>query len=566
MLPKSLLKLSRLHLSEVQSTLLAAVLIGVLGALATLGFREIISLLERLLFGHAGDIVQTASGLGWWQRLLYPTLGGVLAGIVLQFSLRYTQAPVVADYMEDVSLGRGRIGARLSLTKAGSSALSIASGSSIGREGSMVQLAALTGSLLSRLFRLPTSRMRLLTACGAAAGVAAAYNAPIAGALFVGEIVLRSIAVDSLGPLLVASVTANLTAHHFLGMEAVYHMPPLQGDLNGPAALSYALLGLLAGALAPVFLMLLDLGKRGFSYLPPSPVLRLGLGGLVVGAISIASPQAWGNGYSTVDAILQGGWAVPALLMMLGCKMAATAASTGSGTVGGIFTPTLFVGAVIGALFGGAALALWPGASPLAQYTAVSMGAFLAATTHAPLTAVLIIFEMTGSYLVVPPLILACVLGYFVSRVIRPQSVYAHALPVAKPGLAKLTATDILHNDPPIIAESASQAELAELFRQRRWQHVYVVDSANRFVGAVSLHDFGPHMLSAANPEQALPPQLINTDYPRVQSDLALEQVLEAFTLHSGERLPVVEPNATLRGYVCKSDLLRMLQTQARAV
>jgi len=551
--------------SEVQYTLLAAVLVGILGALATLAFREAIDFLQRLLFGHGGDIVQTAASLAWWQRLFYPTLGGLLAGIVLQYSQRFQQAPVVADYMEDVSLGRGRIGARLSLAKAGPSALSIASGSSIGREGSMVQLAALTGSLFSRLFRIPTARMRLLTACGAAAGLATAYNAPIAGALFVGEIVLRSIAVDSLGPLLVASVTAHLTDHHFLGMEAVYHMPPLQGDLNGPAAISYALLGLSAGFLAPAFLALLDLGKRAFSLLPTAPILRLGLGGLAVGAISIASPEAWGNGYSTVDAILQGGWAVPALLLILGCKVAATSASTGSGTVGGIFTPTLFVGAVIGALYGGGAQALWPGASPLAQYTAVSMGAFLAATIHAPLTAVLMIFEMTGSYLMVPPLILACVLGYFVSRVIRPKSVYAHALP-ATGGLGELTANDLLHTDPPIVRASASVAELEGMFRDRRWQHVYVVDESGRFLGAVSLHDFRPYLETHGRTANNVPKELIRTNYPRTAIHAALAKVLETFADHSGERLPVVSADDTLLGYVCKSDLMRVLQEKAGAM
>jgi CIC family chloride channel protein len=139
-------------------------------------------------------------------------------------------------------------------------------------------------------------------------------------------------------------------------------------------------------------------------------------------------------------------------------------------------------------------------------------------------------------------------------------------LPATNASLAKLTANDILHSDPPTIAESATLAELEHVFVQRRWQHVYVVDHAGHFLGAVSLHDFGPHMHSAASPEAALPPQLIHTSYPRVQGNLALEQVLEAFTTHSGERLPVVNSNDTLRGYVSKSDLLRMLQTRASLI
>jgi CIC family chloride channel protein len=227
----------------------------------------------------------------------------------------------------------------------------------------MVQLAALAGSLVGRWRRAPIPRRRLMVACGAAAGVAAAYNAPIAAALFVAEIVLHSVALESLGPLLVAAVAAHLTAAQWVGAAPLYEVPAFSLEV-GASTLMLGLLGLAAGLAAPLYLQLLDRAHRFFSWWTAPLWLKLGAGGLLMGGISIASPQVWGNGYSVVNSVLQGGWAVPALLAVLGLKLAAVAATTGSGAVGGIFTPTLFVGAVAGALFGALLQWAWPGVVP----------------------------------------------------------------------------------------------------------------------------------------------------------------------------------------------------------
>ena len=538
--------------------LLAAAVIGCLGALATTAFRELLTLLESLLFGHADDLVRTAASLVWWQRLLVPALGGIAAGLTLQAMSRWlekrsTQGRASGDYMEALSLGDGTLGVRASLAKAASSALSVATGSSIGREGSMVQLAALVGTLPGRCWTLSTTTRRLMLACGAAAGITAAYNAPIAGTLFVAEIILGSLALDTLGPLLVAASVANLTTRYFLGADPAYHMPPVQWTLGWETGV-YALLGAAAGLLAPAFLAMLDSGKWLVSRLPSPLWLRLGLGGLVVGAASLLSPDAWGNGYSTVNAILQGGWTPAALGMVLACKLVATGASTGSGAVGGVFTPTLFVGAVLGALAGSAVHRLWPDASPAPLYAAIGMGAFLAATTHAPLTAVLMIFEMTGNPGLILPLMLACVLGYVIARAIRPRSVYAASLPVVR------RVEDVRRMAPPTVRLDQTAGELDLAFRESRWQHVYVVDGGGHFLGAISLHDFGPWLRDHATPTDPLPATLIRGDYPRIQSDMVLDDVLVEFSRHAGERLPVVGPEGELRGYLCKSDLLLILR------
>lgn len=558
--PLKLLLLERLRPGELQRTLLAAALIGCLGAFATIAFREVLMWLEQLLFGRSDGLVKAAEGLVWWHRVLVPAIGGVCAGALLQWSRSMLGTRKGEDYMEAISLGDGHIGTRLSVLKAASSALSVASGASIGREGPMVQLAALVGSLVGQQGRLAKPRLRLLVACGAAAGITAAYNAPIAGALFVAEIVLRSIAIETLGPLLVAAVAANLTVHQVMGFGSVYHMPIFHLRQTGEAGV-FALLGICAGLISPLFLLVLDGARKCFQRLPMPLWLKVGSGGLIVGAISAFDPAVWGNGYSVVNAILQDHWAWQALLGILLLKVLATAATTGSGAVGGVFTPTLFVGATVGALLGAAVHALWPEASPVAAYVAVGMGAFLAATTHAPLMAIMMIFEMTESYDLIAPLMLACVLSYFVKRVLHERSVYAPSLPAAaNDAFAQHTAAGIMHSNPPIVVLHQSFAATEQAFLQSRWQNVYVIDDAGQFCGAISLHDFGPALRAAADAAAPVPDSLLRRDYPRVTSDMTLGKILESFAGHSGERLPVIDAEHRLLGYVSKTDLILIMQ------
>jgi CIC family chloride channel protein len=406
-----------------------AALVGFCGALASVAFREGIRLFETLFTGQSISLVHAASDLVWWHRAAVPALGGALAGLVLHVAGRALKSAKPVDYMEAILVGDGRIGFRTTFWNSVSSLLSIASGGSIGREGPMVQLASMLGSRLGLLARAPIPRLRLMVACGSAAGIAAAYNAPISGALFVSEIVLGSTTMESFGPLVVASVTANATIHRFLGYGPVYDVPHIQFASNWEL-IFYVLLGVLLGHLAPPFLALLDFAKAQFVRLQLPLYWQLGLGGLIVGAVSILTPQVWGNGYSVVGNILQGQLVGLWLLAVLCAKVLATTATVGSGAVGGIFTPTLFIGCAVGALVGEGLHALLPSVTSVpSAYALVGMGGFLAATTHAPLTSILMLFEMTLDYDIVLPLMLACVTAHYAAKVYRGgKSVYSHAL------------------------------------------------------------------------------------------------------------------------------------------
>jgi CIC family chloride channel protein len=552
---------------ELTGLLFWAALTGFCGALASVAFREGIRLFEWLLTGETTGLVQSASNLQGWHRVVTPLIGGVAAGLVLHYGARLLGRRRSVDYMEAVVVGDGMISARPTLVRSLSSLLTIGSGGSIGREGPMVQIAALLGSKLGLLSRAPVPRRRLLVACGAAAGIAAAYNAPIAGALFVAEIVMGSIAMESFGPLLVASVTANVTIHRFLGYGPVFAVPHVQFGANWELVF-YAVLGIAIGHLAPPFLFLLEWTKSRFAALRPPAYVKLGAGGLVVGLISLAFPQVWGNGYSVVGTILDGQLAGWLLLAILAAKVVSTTATVGSGAVGGVFTPTLFIGAAVGALANMLLHLAWPGAgSSPGAYALVGMGAFLAATTHAPLTSILMIFEMTLDYDVVLPLMLACVTAHSTAKAYRQsRSVYHDALQPDRDddesNWRLRTVAALVKPPAAVVSESATIREMLDRLPKHPVQVVYVVDDTQQLLAALD-----PRAVLAGVKKGEIDPEggisRLAVPIPFVLTpDMSLAAALDGFLREQVKVLPVTTGHwhTTLLGEVSRHDLLLALQ------
>ena len=215
----------RISGNEMRSTLLWAALAGLIGAWTSIGFKELTEWLHSLFTGHYSGYVASFAAMPWWRRILVPTVGGLLAGLTLYFGTRIKRRKSTTDYMEAVVVGDGNLSVRRSLVKCSSACFSAATGASIGREGPLVLLSALTTSVLGRWLKFPLARQRQMVACGAAAGIASAYNAPVAGAFFVAEIVLGSLAMDAFGPLVVSSVVATLVTRAHFGAEAMYTAP-----------------------------------------------------------------------------------------------------------------------------------------------------------------------------------------------------------------------------------------------------------------------------------------------------------------------------------------------------
>ena len=561
-----------IHPSDLQVTLAWAGLIGFGGALTSIGFRLATGALHKLLTGStASGLVESFVALPWWGRLSVPALGGLLAGLVLYLGMRWRGGVTTSDYMEAVVLGDGKISTRRSLIKCLSAAFTVASGGSIGREGPLVQLSSLVASIAGRVRGWSTPRLRLLVGCGAAAGIASAYNAPIAGALFVAEIVLGSVAMELFGPLVFASVVATLTIHGFLGADPIYAIPHFQLHSNWEV-IPYLFLGLLAGLLAPWFLRLLDLSERLAGRTQVPVYLKMCLGGLVVGALAIIHPEVCGNGYQAVDKILAGSWGWQIVLAVLVCKVLATAATFGSGAVGGVFTPTLFVGASLGYLFGVAALYL-PGGLAInpSAFALVGMGAFLAATTHAPIMAIMMIFELTLDYQIILPLMLACVIGYYTSVRFEKRSIYSEALRRKGAGdyrhqLAELHVADLMKPDPLTVTPTARFREIGEKFVANRFNYLYVTDDAGHFIGAISLHDIKNYLNAPELAELVIAGDILREEIPTIHLSASLNEALDRFTKHPGERLPVVQGEGTERliGSLAKTDVILALAGTGR--
>ena len=569
-IPLSLLTRLRLVLfghEDLAGIIFWAALVGVCGALASVAFRESIRLLELVFTGQAMGLVSGAERLVWWHRAVVPVVGGALAGWVLYILGSKFISLKVADYMEAVLVGDGRISLRGTLLKSASSLLTIGSGGSIGREGSMVQLSAMIASRLGLLVRAPVPRLRLLVACGGAAGIAAAYNAPISGALFVSEIVLGSLAMDTFGPLVVASVIADATIHRFLGYGPVFNVPHVQFVSNWELGF-YIVLGVLLGHLAPPFLGLIDFTKGRFVRLGLPLYWQLALGGIFVGAISIYVPQVWGNGYSVIGNILGGNLVGLWLLTILVAKVLATSATVGSGAVGGVLTPTLFIGCAVGALLGGVLHHLMPTiVSVPAAYALIGMGSFLSATTLAPLTSILMIFEMTGDYEIVLPLMLACVTSHYTAKVYRNgKSVYHASLQGALSSDGSddwrlRTVETLVKPAAAVVPDTMSLGDVFEQLPKRPLERVFVVK--------------GDELVAWLNPREVLEKvhhSELDGNLPvsavakpvefALAPEMSLTAALEAFLREQATVLPVTpgQWRNTLLGEVARSDVMLAIQ------
>lgn len=409
--------------------LIIATLVGIFAALAVALFRHSMVALETLFLGNdSGSLANAAQSLPWWRRLLTPALGGIAAGTLLWLWQRrnVSRPHAPTDYMEALETGDGCFDTPASLVKSLASLLVVVTGSAIGREGAMILLAALAASLFARRFT-PRAEWKLWVACGAAAGMASAYHAPLAGSLFIAEILFGTLMLASLGPVVISAVIALLLTNLLNGGAAPLYHVVFQQNLT---ALHYGLMlatGLLAGLCGPLFIWLMDYSHRGFVRLKLSPPWQLALGGLIVGMLSLITPAVWGNGYSVVQSYLLSPPLFSVIIIVFVCKLLAVLASSGSGAPGGVFTPTLFVGLAIGMLFATfSGLWLDNDQNIAIMIGLTGMAAFLAATTHAPMMSTLMICEMTGQYVLLPGLLIACVLASVVSRTLRRDSIYRH--------------------------------------------------------------------------------------------------------------------------------------------
>jgi len=495
----------KLVLQEEAFHLVIAGIVGVLGGLVNLFFFWAGEMVQRLFMAQTGDPVEAAEMFTTTQRLLVPTLGGLVAGLILYWGFRLIGPQGSSDMLEVVVAGDGRLPFRTESVKTASALVSIATGASIGREGGITQLSATLASKLGQIAKWPPYRLRLLVGCGAAAGISAAYNAPITGAIFASLIVLGNFSMNLFAPLVCASVVASTVSRSFFGIEPWYQVPAFPP--SAPAQLPwFILLGLLCGAVGAVFLKFLRTAREYFNGKTWPIYMKLMVAGLAVGLVAAAGfPGICGNGYFVTNSILHGQFdkmsgALPQLSGLFFGKLLVTAIVVGAGTVGGVFTPTLYLGATVGAIFAiflhdvGMAAKV-----PVGAFALAGMGAILAATTRSPMLAIIMAFEISLDYTLMPSLMLSTVVATLVARQLHPESVYTDHMrlkglslrrEIEQAGAAMdKTVGDLMHAPVPPLRENVPLREIADRFIANPNNFFPVVDAKQEVIGLVALQD-----------------------------------------------------------------------------
>ena len=401
--------------------LVGLVLVAIGAAAFAIAFRSSLAWLYRALFA-ADNVVDAVRGLPPWMRFALPVCGATAAGVIAFF--RSVPAQGVSNVMEAVALGNVRLSLRATVSRVLASWAAIAAGMSIGREGPLIEFGGSLGATFSRVLGVSLDRTRVLVAAGTAAGFAAAYNTPFAAVLFVLETIIGIAALEALLPAMAATVIATALTRAVVGGGPIYGQRAFV--LQSAADLVwFGALGLAAAVAAACFKGLLSQFEQALLRHPLPQPWRAALGGVLVGAIAIWIPEVAGNGYEPLNALLNQQLAVGVLIVLIIAKVIATSASVASGVPGGIFTAVLLVGGALGTLWAHALV--WFGlatAADTGSYALVGMAATTAASIHAPLTAAVLVFELSGDYPIVLPLLIATVVSTSVSRALGTESVY----------------------------------------------------------------------------------------------------------------------------------------------
>ncbi|MEU7488092.1 chloride channel protein [Streptomyces sp. NPDC042319] len=560
-----------------------AVVVGAGAGLGSIAFRWLIQQFTQLFSGHAdyagaGGANPHVPWLGPYFVLLAPVLGGLLYGPLVNRFAKEARGHGVPEVMLAVARRGGRISPQVAVVKTLASALCIGSGGSVGREGPIVQIGSALGSTLGRVVKVTEGRMRLLVACGAAAGIAATFNAPLAGVFFAMELILGTFSAEAFGATVLASVTASVIGRAAFGDTAFLTLPAFHVDHLAQYGL-FALLGVVAGAVGVVFTRVLywiedacDWAWRGPEWVRPAA------GGLLLGVVLLLLPEMYGVGYPVLEKATDGGYAAGFLILLIVGKMVATSLTIGIGGSGGVFAPSLFIGAMLGAAYGAGAQHLTPDtAGAVGAYALVGMGAVFAGAARAPITAVVILFELTGEYSIILPLMLAIVLATLTSRLLSHDTIYTLKLsrrgidltgPASSATLGTQQVKTVMEELPEPLAASEPLTVAADRLSLSGHGVLPVLDAEGAYLGTVTARAIA-EALTEPQSQDDTPPRTAGdlTERPApITADMPLASALQTLVTAPGTGLPVLAPDKhRLIGWLTHQSALRAVHRPARA-
>lgn len=530
------------------SGVVLSIIVGLGGGFAAIVFRWLINSFRQLFFGGMGNVL---GFLGQYYVILVPAVGGLIVGCIIYFTRTgETKGHGVPEVMEAVWMKGGRIRPRIAAVKALASSICIGSGGSAGREGPIVQIGSSIGSTVGQLFRLPEDLVKTLVACGAAAGISATFNAPIGGMFFACEVILQRIISPRLGFVVISAVVADLIAHIFLGDFRTFDLP-MEYALSSYSELPlYVLLGVLCALIATLFVRSLYKIEDAFNALKLPEYLKPALGGLAIGLIGFYNPYLFGVGYDGVQQALLGNITLLTLAALLFLKILATSFTLGSGGSGGIFAPSLFMGAMLGGFFGQIAYRFLPDVvGPSGAYALVGMAALFAGATRAPITSFLILFEMTRDYAIILPLLLAVVTSTLLARVLSRETIYTFKLTrrgiTMRPAeeaefLRGVTVGEVMARNSPTVSPQMSIPELIDKLNKTGHHGLPVVDENGHLYGMVTLTDVESRI--AGDIKQLTVADIATRKLITAYPDELLSELVEHLGIGTSEipRIPVV--------------------------
>ncbi len=549
-----------------------ALIVGFGAGLGAIVFRELIAFFTNVFTGSSdysgtpGAAHPLFPAIGPWFILLVPVLGGLLYGPLIDRFAREARGHGVPEVMYAVSAEGGRIRPRVAVIKSLASAICLGSGGSVGREGPIVQIGSALGSSLGQRLRIGEANLRLLVACGAAGGISATFNAPIAGVFFALELILRDFQARSFGVVVLASVMADIVGQSAFGTASFLTLPEFQVNSAWEYPL-YAALGVPAAIVGVAFIRILygaeDVADRLWRGRPEW--LRPAVGGLLLGLLLLVLPQLYGVGYPPIDNAENGTYAIWFLLLLVVGKLAATSLTIAIGGSGGVFAPSLYMGAMLGAAYGAVANQIAPGlASPAGAYGLVGMGAVFASAARAPITSVIIMFELTDDYRIILPMMLAVAISAGISALISNDTIYT--LKLRRRGvdvergrtpnlMGQLTVEAAMAPVPPGVLQTSSLGDILDRFVLEDRAALPVVDEAGQYRGVLTMAEAEASIrgdsYDATAGELAQP-------LPALSPADTLEHALTTLVRHEQSGLPVQAPDhGRVVGWITHRDVMR---------
>jgi len=542
----------RIQYSEYVGPTVFALIVGLLAGMGAIVFRYLIQAAHWLFFDYGGQLSANVGflSLGKSYIILVPAVGMLLVSLIVRRWAIEAQGHGVPEVQYAVKKEGGRIRFRVSVVKALASAICIGSGGSVGREGPIVQIGCSLGSNIGKVGGFREPEIKILLACGAAGAIAGTFNAPIAGVMFALEVILGSFAARSFGLVVISSVTSIALCHAFLGKQPAFELvQPFTLNSSWEFPL-YLVLGLFVGMISLGYVKSVYFFERLFDSWRFNVHIKALLGGLAIGLLGFfGSEHIFGVGYEAIEIALQNNFGLQLLLLLLVLKMLATSITLGAGGSGGVFAPALFIGAMAGGIFGITVNYLFPSitASPGA-YVLVGMAALFAGAAHAPITSIIILFEMTDNYKIILPLMLSAVVSYLVSSRLSRDSIYAiklrrkGGLTPPKPEVSFLDmilVTDAMSMDYRTVSPELPITELAKLFQENLIRSCPVLNADDRLVGIVTEFDLKRAILGGETEKHTVS-DIMTTNLITCNTDESLRVVLHRFTGKDVHQIPVV--------------------------